>query len=261
MQFFHPPQAGLQKILTPLTCRPTPYCWVKKVQPLISINDIVVFRLMSTTAKIPQLTDVFFELEDAREDIQNGFADVGKSILQMKAFIGKALGKLEGKMNRLFKIQNFQTTYAQRLQNMHLQIRQSKSLFDTFGSNSKKKKDRAIRLAKRLLLDGKILDWEMILNDIFKSVQGGFSITTVDPLMLLVINMYKDQACVPENKKRIDQLLQNFMLLQYELYLMHTSVTYILGYDATKVGDKYNKTIDDQVCRCMFDLIAIDFTL
>ena len=36
VQFFHPPQAGIQKILTPLTCRPPPYCWVKNDLPLKS---------------------------------------------------------------------------------------------------------------------------------------------------------------------------------------------------------------------------------
>ena len=33
VQFFHPPKAGLQKVLTLLTCRPPPYCWVKNDQP------------------------------------------------------------------------------------------------------------------------------------------------------------------------------------------------------------------------------------
>ena len=32
--FFIPPQAGLQKILTPLIYRPPPYCWIKNDQPL-----------------------------------------------------------------------------------------------------------------------------------------------------------------------------------------------------------------------------------
>ena len=32
--FFIHPQAGLQNILSPLTCRPTPYCWNKNDQPL-----------------------------------------------------------------------------------------------------------------------------------------------------------------------------------------------------------------------------------
>ena len=41
--FSSPPQAGLQNILTPLTSRPPPYCWVKNDQPLIgNIEDLQI---------------------------------------------------------------------------------------------------------------------------------------------------------------------------------------------------------------------------
>ena len=44
VQFSINPQAGLQEILTPLTCWPPPYCWVKNDQPKISTSlDNTIF--------------------------------------------------------------------------------------------------------------------------------------------------------------------------------------------------------------------------
>ena len=49
VNFFHPTEAGLQKILTPLTCRPTPYCWVKNDQPLKAIEAVLTIMLVTYT--------------------------------------------------------------------------------------------------------------------------------------------------------------------------------------------------------------------
>ena len=42
VHFFIPTQAGLQKFVTPLTCRPPPYCWLKNNQPLITKHPIYI---------------------------------------------------------------------------------------------------------------------------------------------------------------------------------------------------------------------------
>ena len=221
--------------------------------------------LMTETAKVPALSDVYFELQDTREEMQNGFADVGKALIQMKNFIGKELGKLSTSMNKLFKISNFENRYRDDIKKMSTAIATSGKVFDMFNDKSKYSVDprRAERNRKDALEKAEynrknMPDWELWLDNMFYG-KSRFEITTIEPLMLLVIDLYKENACKTKYKEHIDQIFRKFVLLQSDLLALHASSLFVLDMDTTDIAEKYKKTLADQVCLFIFLDIFIHF--
>ena len=212
--------------------------------------------LMTATAKVPQLSDVYFELEDTRAEMRNGLADVGKALLQMKKFVSKELDKLSTSMTKLFAIGSFQTKYAVKIQEMSAAIEISKPLFGVFNkssifSTSPRMRQQAIKYAETYTEPDKIPSWEITLSDMF-TARSRFSIAALKPLMILAIDIYKENACMPSYKERIDQLYRNFALLQADLFQLHVSALYVLDVDPTNIGKTYKARVASQVCVCIF---------
>ena len=236
--------------------------------------------LMTETAKVPQLSDVYFELQDAREEMRKGFDDEGKArkemreemqkgfsdvltslsfgfaeveeaIIQIEEFISNKLGKLSINMNKLFTIASFQTKYSTKLQDMNHAIKLSKPIFDMFKKGNKYNtnswyRKKAIKKAEDYT--DKIPSWELTLQDMFNGDAESLTLKPLKPLMLLVIDIFKNDACLPKYKEHIDQLYRKFLLLQSDLFMMHASALHILGQDTTEVGENYKKRLAQQVC-------------
>ena len=214
--------------------------------------------LMEETAKIPALSDVYFELQDTREEMQNGFADVGKALIEMKNFIGKELGKLTTTMNDLFKISRFQTRYEKQIEDMSDAIRLSQKIFDMFNNKGVNPLDRKDALEKAEDNRREIPKWELTLEKMFYG-KSRFSIARLNPVMLFIINLYNKKSCEPKNKVHIDQMFRKFILLQSDLFALQASSLYVLGRETTKIAEKYNKTVADQVWLCLFLDIFVHF--
>ena len=184
--------------------------------------------------------------------MRNGFADVGKALQQMKKFVSNELGKLSTSMTKLFKIQSFQIKYAVKIQNMANGIELSKPLFSMFDKKSKFSKSpryrqQAIDWAGEYIRPGKIPNWELTLQKMF-TAESRFSLSALKPLMILAIDIYKEDACMPKYKEHIDQLYRKFTLLQADLFQMHVSALYVLGEDTTDIAKSYKETVASQVC-------------
>ena len=204
--------------------------------------------LITESAKVPQLTDAYFEIQDAREEIRNGFTDVGKALLQMKNFIGNELGKISMNMNKLFEIASFERRYSGKLQDMDHAIRLSKPIFEIFKNGNSQDRKQAIKMAEEFTTYEKIPSWELTLKDMFNGQAGGFTLKHLKPLMVLVIDLFKKDACMPQYKEHIDHVYRHFLLLQSNLFMMHATALHILGEDTTEVGKDYKKRLKDQVC-------------
>ena len=118
---------------------------------------------------------------------------------------------------------------------------------DKYSTDSKYRK-QAIQMAEYYTTPGKIPSWELTLKEMFNGDAGGFTLSPLKPLMILVIDMFKKDACLPKYKEHIDQLYRNFFLLQSDLFMMHASAKYILDEDTTEVGEEYKKRLAYQVC-------------
>ena len=209
--------------------------------------------LMSTTAKVPQLTDVFFQLKDVREEISNGFVEVGRALKRMTASFGRSINKLQKNMVKLFTEVNFNIKYSQIIQKIQRAITLSEPLFKVFKqkySNARRMK-AAERLAYQLLnrLEG-IPAWKLTLRSMFNN-KFRFQPTRLKPLMILVMNRQSAHACSKPYKNLVDETFSSFMMLQFQLNVMHVTAAYLLKKDLTDIqaiGEQYKQTVTEQVC-------------
>ena len=213
--------------------------------------------ILSATAQVPQLTDIYFGMEDVKEDIQNGFGAVQQSLKKMTQIVSRKIDMLSIDMTNLFEQVKFGIKYTGAIRQIKNHIRSLKPIFNEFLKNGQG--EEAINKAKRLLFTEKIPSWEYDLQDL---LQGSSTPSKVQPYMILVMNSHKKKVerdgCSDEYKELIDSTRANIMDLQKELFILHVTALRILGKDsrATTIGIKYKGLIKNQVC-----MIQNHFTL
>ena len=215
--------------------------------------------LMSETAKVPQVSDVYFELQDSREEMRNGFADVGLALTKMTKLIKFELKKVQMNMDKQFKIQEWNTKYSQTITNIETKLdSKSGKIIGLFDENSVQNADPVKRknaewAAQKLIKDGILEEWQIVLENMFTGKSRLTFGAPPKPLMVSAIeDLYKEDACTPTNKEKNDQLYRKFTLLQYELTQLYASADFLTGGDPTTIRDKYKETVAFQVCVCIF---------
>ena len=216
--------------------------------------------LMSETAKVPTMSDVYFNVEDAREEIKFGFSGVEKTIIQMGESIKECLSEIKYDMLMLSKIESFTKLYNPKLLEMQNAIKLSQpkvfAIFDTtkyigYKALEKRIRKKAKREADKLLQTEKIPSWKLTLEYMIGTEKLMLDMSKLEPMMLLLINSHGDiknsPACLPKYKSKTDSILRDFMKLQYSLNVLHVTSSFIMEEDVTVIKEKYNKTIKDQV--------------
>ena len=198
-------------------------------------------KIFSATAQVPQLSDIYYSMEDVKEDIQNGFGAVNDSLTEMTKTLSTKLIQLSSDMQTLSKDTKFNALFTPTIRDAFNHIRGIQPIFNEFLKN--RQGDDAINKAKRVLLFEKIPSWEMNLDDLLSG-------SRMTPYMVLLMDRNKENACSEDYKKVINSKIEEIFQLQSQLRVLHTTALHILGKDSqsNKIAEKYDNTVRKQVC-------------
>ena len=211
-------------------------------------------KIMSETTKLPQLSDVYFDVQDFREDVSLGFSDLQNTLLQMSKSFENALNKVSTTIKLLFEVKEFKDRFRKQLDEMQNEIdyykefiKQEQNVKDKRAA--KRQKENNEKYAKYLLGYNTIRNWKIALKNMFKKRTNFFG--SAETLMTLGMSLHGDKsntsACLPQYKRKTDSMFRNFMLLQSEVYLMEVWAKVTLEEDVGNLGETFQQTVKEQV--------------
>ena len=195
--------------------------------------------LVEETVKVPTLIDIYHNVENLREEIEYGFADLNAGIRKLTTTLETAYKNILKQLQQLFKWQNLRVNYAETISNI-------KHFIDEFNQASKKNdKQRMKDLAKYLLSPGKLRKWMRDLNTLFVGSEN--VVQYHEPLMIMYMKWYQNDACSDRYKSRIDEAFQQFAVLQSEGFIMWMQSAEILEMDPRVAAEKFKTQLKNQV--------------
>ena len=219
-------------------------------------NDLNLMLKESIT--IPQLSDVFFKVQDIQEDIAEGFGSINNALNSLTKTFKSAFQEFSGNMKKLFKETQLLVKYGPELDNLRDAIIKSNDLFspsDEDIKNGMYDEEQMLFLAKDLIIKLKVSKWVRMLDKMFKGQQNGL-ITKIPALLLSTMNKRESSACSNAYKRNIDTIAKRFYLLQSETFLMYIQARNVLKKETSWVVDKYKKQVESQVIRHTVNLFS-----
>lgn len=191
--------------------------------------------LVSATLKIPTLVDIYYNIDDLREEINAGTVALKK----LKSSLETSFKRIEAQLGQKFQWTNLKVTYTATITNLRFYIKAFKDANE--DKNAKRRKE----LAAHVLKVGNLRKWLDGLNNLF--VGDYLPIVEHQPLMIMYMNKYSQDACTVTYKQNVDNAFKQFAILQQKAYLMWAEALDIEEKDSVIAAGEYEETLEKQV--------------
>lgn len=200
-----------------------------------------VDSMLTITAQIPKITDVFFELLDMKDFIGASLGRLHDSIAALDAKLQKQFENINHKITHEFRWANLITRYSGRLSDLKHYLH----LFQNLKSSNVNYETKKIKFAKAVLHHERIPRWVLDLNYLIVGRSDGL-ILNHKPLLFIMMEMHKRAACSVRYKNALDNSWRQLIILQNQAYLMWAQAKSIMNQPSDDVMTLYKNRVAQQ---------------